>query len=147
MTQYGGAGTAALGTVVRLAGRRRDQGRQQGRRRADPDQPACAAATTGSTVRIVRIVRQRGFIGRFVGRSHRTVGVFMSATVRPRATHRRGPIAFGRFGRSYHQFGWRFWRTRVKHLGAVHHLALAEVALMGGRLVVAVPVGSAAAVQ
>ena len=51
------------GPVVRRAGRRRDQGRQEGRRRADPGQPSCATATTGNIVRIVRTVRQRGFIG------------------------------------------------------------------------------------
>jgi hypothetical protein len=64
------------GRVVRRAGRRRDQPRQQGRRRADPGQPGCATATTGSIVRIVRIVRRPGFMGLFVGRSHWRVGVF-----------------------------------------------------------------------
>jgi len=49
-----------------------------------PGQPGRATETTGNIVRIVRIVRRPGFMGLFVGRSHWTVGVSMSPTVRPR---------------------------------------------------------------
>ena len=105
----GGRGAWNGGPVVRRAGRRRDQGRQQGRRRADLGQPACATATTGNIVRIVRTVRQPGFFGLFVGRSHRTVGVFMSPTFRPRGRRLTSETDSCRTVRTVvPPVGWRF---------------------------------------
>jgi len=130
MTRYGGAGPRRLG---RWSGEQIAESPTRPRAPARPTASrswtACLRHCNHRQHRPDRPDRPTAWIFRPFRRTVTSDGWGIHLADRPttrEATHRRRSIAVGRFGRSYRQL-----------VGG----SLAEVALMGGRLVVTVPVG------
>ena len=122
MARDGGAGTEALGTVVRWSGEQVADA-TRGAKKADVEQildslpaPLQPPATSSGSSEPSDSVDLSAF-----RRTATSDGWGIHVADRPttrEATHRRRPIAVGRFGwfgRSHRQFGWGFLLTCVKH--------------------------------